>query len=62
MRRFPKPRRTHGGSAVPIRVIDFELVVRWRHLGRHREDSGRALNGAQGKDMAVAKQREKQRA
>lgn len=56
MRRFPKHRRMHGGAAVPIRVMDYERFVCGRRLGGHSEGSGTALNGAQGRDMAVVKQ------
>lgn len=56
VRRIPNPRRTHGGAAKPIRLIEFERFVCGRHLGRHGESSGTASDGYQGKDMVVVKQ------
>lgn len=55
MRRFLKPRRMQRSTAIPsIRVM--EGIVRRTRLGRHREDSGTALDGSQGRVMAVVKQ------
>jgi hypothetical protein len=38
--------------------MEFERFVCGRHLGRHREGSGTALDDLQGKDMAVVKKQQ----